>query len=50
MSFLYYYYRGTQVNGAIRGEMSAGVGSDGMIKMVLLHAVSYHHINQALVG
>ena len=36
MSFIYYYYGSTQANGVTHGERSAGVGSDGMIEMVLL--------------
>jgi len=34
--FPYYYYGSTQANGVIHGERSTGVGSEGMIEMVLL--------------
>jgi len=35
MSLLYYRYGSMQVGGVIHGEKSMGVGSDGMIGMVL---------------
>jgi len=36
MPFLYSYSGGTQENRVMRGERSIGVGSDGVIEMVLL--------------
>jgi len=36
MFSLYYCYRSTQANGATHAERPTGMGSDGMIEMVLL--------------
>jgi len=42
MPFLYYYYGSTQANRVVPGGKAAGVGSDGMIKMISLYLIYTH--------
>ena len=39
-----YYYGSMQANWSIANEKSAGVGSDGMIKMIFLYFIYATHV------